>query len=107
MVVLLRAWQMKMNTENENGEQLIFNTSLTHPRVDKTSTLSEQSMLSLLVSATANAPSDFPATSQVTYHHHHCNYPFIAPQQLLTRNTEIYRQTLRTDNSAIYEIKSI
>ena len=43
------------------GEGLIFNTTVAHPLADKTSTFREQSMMSLLASATAAASSDFPA----------------------------------------------
>ena len=44
----------------------VSNASLMHPLVDKTSTLSDQSMLSLLASATAATSYDFPVIAQDT-----------------------------------------
>ena len=51
-------------TQADGGRKMIFSAPLTYPLVDKTSSSREQSMLSLLASATAAVTSDFSGTSQ-------------------------------------------
>jgi len=53
-------------TRDQGRHGLVSSTSLMHPLVDKASTLSDQSMLSLLASATAATSYDFPGTVQDT-----------------------------------------
>ena len=53
-------------TRDQGRHGMVSGSSLMHPLVDKTSTLSDQSMLSLLASATAATSYDFPGTVQDT-----------------------------------------
>jgi len=56
------------STQAGNQRGVVSDTSLIHPVIYKTSTLTDQSMLSLLASATAAASTDFPGTVQDTSH---------------------------------------